>query len=136
MQKKESMKRKLLIVLIVLAGILAAGLLILYLGIGFGVKQNIRLAQQKYPGKAEDALIAYMMDESISPEGRTHEAIWTLGQIRSKKALPFLMDLYRDDPEGKTCCGKHEEFLCQYEIHKATVAIEKGSLFSYARLNK
>lgn len=82
------MKRKLLIVLIVLAGILSTGLLILYLGIEFGVKQNIRLTQQKYPGKADDALIAYMMDESISPEGRTHEAI------------------------------------------------EKGSLFSYARLNR
>ena len=62
--------------------------------------------------------------------------ILTLGQVRSQKALPFLMELYRDDPEGGSCYGRHEELLCQYEIHKAIEAIEKGSLFSYARLNK
>ncbi len=57
-------------------------------------------------GTAEDALIACMMDENISPEGRTQEAIWTLGQIRSKKALPLLKELYRDDPKGKTCYAR------------------------------
>jgi hypothetical protein len=130
------MKRKILVIFAIIAGILASGLLLLYLGMGYGVKQNIRLAQQKYPGKAEDALISYMLDETISPEGRTHEAIWTLGQIQSQKALPYLKDLYMDDPEGQTCYGKHETLLCQYEIHKVIVAIEKGSLFSYARLNR
>ena len=130
------MKRRILKIFLICTGIIAGGLGLLYLGMGFGVKQNIRLAQQKYPGNAEDALISYMLDETISPEGRTHEAIWTLGQIRSQKALPHLKGLYRDDPEGKTCYGKHEEMLCQYEIHKAIATIEKGALFSYARLNK
>lgn len=104
--------------------------------IGFSVKQNIKLAQQKYPGPAEDALIAYMLDENISPEGRTHEAIWTLGQIRSERALPYLRDFCKDDPKGKTCYGKHEMMLCQYEIHKAIVSIERKQLISHARLNK
>lgn len=53
------MKRKLVIVGFVLAGIVFGGLMILKIGIGFSVKQNIRLAQQKYPGTAEDALIPY-----------------------------------------------------------------------------
>jgi hypothetical protein len=130
------MKRKLQIILLVIVCLLAGGLLTLYIGMGYGVKRNIRLAQDRYPGSAEDALIAYMLDETVSPEGRTHEAIWTLGQIRSAKALPYLKELYRDDPEGETCYGKHDEVLCQYEIYKAIVAIEKGNLFSYARLNR
>jgi hypothetical protein len=130
------MKRKIMIAGLVVVCILAGGLLVLQIGIGFSVKQNIRFAQQKYPGTAEDALISYMMDENISPEGRTHEAIWALGQIRSEKALPLLKDLYKDDPKGKTCYGRHDSLLCQYEIHKAIVAIERRGLISYARLNK
>ena len=128
------MKRRLLIIFLVIAGVLAGGLLLLYMGMGYGVKKNIRLAQEQYPGSAEDALIASMLDETVSPEDRTHKAIWTLGQIRSEQALPYLKELYRDDPEGKTCYGRHDEVLCQYEIHKAIEAIEKGCLFSYARL--
>ncbi|MCK5465652.1 MAG: HEAT repeat domain-containing protein [Bacteroidales bacterium] len=130
------MKRKLMIAGLVVVCILAGGLLVLQIWIGSSVKQNIKLAQQKYHGTAEDALISYMIDENISPEGRTHEAIWTLGQIRSEKALPYLMELYKDDPKGKTCYGKHGKMLCQYEIHKAIVAIERRGLISYARLNK
>jgi hypothetical protein len=130
------MKRKLMIAGFVVVSIMAGGLLVLQIWIGSSVKQNIRYAQQKYPGTVEDALISYMLDEKISAEGRTHEAIWTLGQIRSEKALPYLKEFYKDDPKGKTCYGKHENMLCQYEIHKAIVAIERRGLISYARLNK
>ncbi len=85
------MNRRLLIIGIVIICILVGGLFTLHILMGLSIKQNIKLAQQKYPGRAEDALISYMMDENISAEGRTHEAI---------------------------------------------VAIEKGGLISYARLNK
>ena len=130
------MKRKLMIAGLVAVCILAGGLLVLQIWIGSSVKQNIRVAQQKYPGTVEDALISYMLDEKISAEDRTHEAIWTLGQIRSEKAVPYLKELYKDDPKGKTCYGKHDKMLCQYKIHKAIVAIERRGLISYARLNK
>lgn len=71
-------------------------------------------------------------------------AIWTLSQIRSKKALPVLSKLYRNDPEGNTCKGRHDSVLCQYGIHKAIVSIEHGWLGSkekswfgsWQRLNK
>jgi hypothetical protein len=46
-------------------------------------------------------------------------AIWTLGQIHSEKAIPVLQGLCHNDPEGKTCYGKHDSVLCQYEIFKA-----------------
>jgi hypothetical protein len=51
-------------------------------------------------------------------------AIYTLGQINSKKALPILKGLYKNDPKGKTCHGKHDSVLCQKGIHTAIETIE------------
>jgi len=93
--------------------------LVVNLWIGYTVKENIEIAKNKYPGTAEDALIAYLLDATNSPRDRTHIAIWTLGQIQSEKAIPVLNELYKNDPEGKTCSGKHDSVLCQYEIYKA-----------------
>jgi hypothetical protein len=110
--------------------------------IGKGIKENIAIAKKEFPGKAEDALLAYLADSTKSPRDRTKISVWTLGQIRSRKALPVLKSLYNNDPEGKTC--KHDSALCQYEIHKAIVSIErnwmgakeKNVFGSWPRLNK
>lgn len=109
-------------------------LLAINIWIGHSVKDNIKIAQEQYQENAEDALIAFLLDEQKPMKDRTHQAIWTLGQIRSEKALPILNNLYQDDPKGETCYGKHDSLLCQYEIHKAIVAIEKNWWFSHARL--
>ncbi len=127
-------------------------LVVLFLGffftmrilIGHEIKENINIARKQYPGKAEDALIAYLSDSTNSPRERTEIAIWTLGQIRSEKAFPVLKELYKNDPEGQTCRGRHNSELCQYEIHKAIVSIEnnwlgakeKNWFGSWARLKK
>lgn len=89
------------------------------LWIGNTVKKNIEIAEKKYPGTAEDALIAYLLDSINAPRDRTQIAIWTLGQIQSEKAIPVLNELYKNDPDGKTCSGKHDSVICQYEIYKA-----------------
>lgn len=118
-------------------GIVVFGLLgysALYIWIGQSVKKNISNTEEKYELKGEDALIAFLVDENNSTFDRTHVAIWTLGQVRSQKALPTLYKYYINDPEGKTCYGRHDKKLCQYEIHKAIISIEKGGLLSYSRL--
>jgi len=130
------MKRILIIIGIGLALLLLGAVLAVHTWIGNVVKEKITIAQQQYPGTAEDALLAFLLDENNSAEDRTHTAIWTLGQIRSEKALPVLKELYKNDPKGKTCFGRHDSVLCQYEIHKAIVSIEKKWLFSHPRLNK
>ncbi len=117
-------------------------ILAMRISIGNGIKERINIAKQQYSGIAEDALIAYLSDTSHTPRERSDVAIWTLGQIRSQKALPILKELYKNDPEGKTC--NHDKELCQYEIHKAIVSIEHGWLGakeknwfgSWSRLNK
>ena len=102
--------------------------------IGKSVESNIEKAQSLYSGEPEDALIAFLQDTLNSPHERTHLAIWTLGQIESEKALPFLKDLYKNDPEGNTCYKRHSERICQYELHKAIQAIESNKQLTYAKL--
>ena len=94
--------------------------------IGPDIKEHISIAQQRYPTEAtaEDALIAYLADTTNSPRDRGDIAIWTLGQIHSKKALSILKGIYKNDPKGKTCHGKHDSVLCQKGIHTAIETIE------------
>ena len=127
------MRRLIIIIAVSMTAILGT-MTSVYLWIGESVQNNIEIAQSKYPGNAEDALMSFLQDENNSPDDRTHIAIWTLGQIDSKKALPILKSLYKDDPEGKSCFDHHDTQLCQYEIHKAIRSIEKWRPLTYARL--
>lgn len=138
------MKRVLFIIGMSLAVMFLMLFLAMRIWIGQGIKENITIAKAQYGGTAENALIAYLSDTTHSPKDRTALAIWTLGQIRSEKALPVLRGFYKDDPTGVTCKYNHSTVLCQYEIHKAIVSIEHGWLGareknvfgSWARLNK
>jgi len=100
------------------------------------VKKNISIAQQKYPGPAEEALISFLIDEKNSFHDRTHLAIWTLGMLKSEKALPILRSYYKNDPKGSSCHGKHDQMICQYGLHKAIVQIESSGQYSTADLNR
>lgn len=117
-----------LLVLVLLAG---SGV---YLWIDRDVRKNIQIAKSLYPGTAEEALIAYLLDSTHSPRERTHLAVWTLGQIHSKKALPVLKKFYKNDPKGLTC--KHNIELCQYGIYKAIRIIEGPGWPSHYGLDK
>jgi hypothetical protein len=130
------MKRIILISAIVILVLPVMGMIYVHLNISESVIRNIAMAEQLYEGKNEDALISYMLDANNSFEDRTHKAIWTLGMIKSEKALPVLKELYKDDPKGKTCKGKHDSVLCQYEIYKAIQKIETGRLFTYEKYKK
>ena len=126
------------ILIILGAGIVIAFIcfvLVVNLWIGYTVKENIEIAKNKYPGTSEDALIAYLLDSTNSPRNRTHIAIWTLGQIQSEKAIPLLNELYKNDHDGKTCSGKHDSVLCQYEIYKALNAAKVNWWPLHRKLN-
>ena len=116
--------------------ILVLAYFILKVWTGDSVRDNIAYAQGKYHGKADEGLIAMLLDEKIPTNDKTHIAVWTLGQLQAEKALPLLKKLYLDDPDGETCYGKHDQVICQYEIYKAIEAIEGNMLFSFAYLNQ
>lgn len=130
------MKKKLLIFVSGILGLILLGFIAIYIWIDIDIKKNIKTAKEKYSDNAEDALIAYLSDTTNSPQNRSGVAIWTLGQIQSKKAIPILEDLYKNDPEGKTCHGRHDSVLCQYEIHKALNACKANWWPLHSRLNR
>lgn len=121
------MKRFIYITLSISFLIISLTLTSIYFWIRHDVRNNIELAEQKYDSPGEDALISYLEDEQNAYHDRTHLAIWTLGKIRSQKALHVLKKYYLNDPEGLSCKGMHQEKLCQYEIHKAIKEIENGT---------
>ena len=127
-------KRILVIIGISVPVVFICSLLAIHIWIGLDVRKNINIAKQKYPGTAEEALISFLQDENNSYHDRTHIAIWTLGQIKSGKALPLLKSYYKNDPKGLTCYRKHNSVLCQYELHKAIVQIESKWVFTHPRL--
>jgi hypothetical protein len=130
------MKRELLSSGIILLGIVVAGFIFLYILIDSDVKRNISTAQERYTGTAEDALLSYLADSTNSFRSRSEIAIWTLGQIKSRKALPVLEHLYKNDPDGKSCVGNHESMLCQRAIYKALQEIKSRWWPLHERLNR
>ncbi|MBN2666703.1 MAG: HEAT repeat domain-containing protein [Bacteroidales bacterium] len=134
------MKRFRIGLAVIIAGILLAvmltGILAVDIWIRHDVKENIAIAQENYSGSAEEALISFLQDEKNSFNDRTHVAVWTLGMLKSTKALPVLKGYYHDDPKGLSCKGHHNQMQCQYGLHKAIVQIEGRWMYSTAGLNR
>ncbi|MGE5406266.1 MAG: HEAT repeat domain-containing protein [Methanosarcina sp.] len=103
--------------------LLLTGVISMLIMIGDGIKERIKIAKTEHPGKAEDALLAYLSDSTKTFNERSDVAVWTLGQIKSRKALPVLKSLYKNNPNYQ--CN-HRTELCQYGIYKAIISIERG----------
>ena len=84
-----------------------------------GVKEISAEATQQYPGDRVEALITYVNSENKSLRQR-NRAVWALGQIGDKRALPTLDKSYTGGP-----CD-HDSLLCQHELKKA-IKLCKGS---------
>jgi hypothetical protein len=93
-----------------------AFLFIIYLLICFNIRASVKEisaeATQQYPGDRVEALIAYVKSEDHSLGQRNH-AVWALGQIGDKRALPVLEQFYTGQP-----CD-HNHCLCRRELQKA-----------------
>ena len=91
-------------------------LIVAYLGasimIGWGINKESRSAMARFSGDRIEALMALVDCQDCRLEDRNH-AVWALGQLRDKRALPILYK-YRT---GKPC--NHLQQICQYEISKA-----------------
>ncbi|MBW8035104.1 MAG: hypothetical protein FVQ79_05595 [Planctomycetes bacterium] len=98
--------------LFVLLGGIGLGLVLL--DIQKSVNENIQIAQQAHPVKADDtaSLIAYVNSERHNLKEKNH-AVWTLGRIKDARAVEVLKSHYT----GNEC--DHDEKLCQSELRKA-----------------
>jgi HEAT repeat protein len=100
--------------------ILAMTLVVLY-GYGchliFSGVQNIaREAQATYAGGPVVALIALVEDEQALFEQR-NTAIWALGQIGDRRALPVLEGLHTDEVQHPPYDST--SYIVQYSVEKA-----------------
>jgi len=96
----------------ILAGLLVLALACIELMIGWGVVSQSRKAMAQFPGDRVEALIGVVNCGNCTLEDRNH-AVWALGQLRDRRALPVLYK-YRT---GQPC--NHLRTICQYEIIKA-----------------
>ena len=91
-------------------------LFIVYIWGCFDIRSSVReisaQAIEQYPGDRIEALITYVDSENKSLRQR-NRAVWALGQIGDKRALPVLTASYTGGP-----CD-HDSRLCQGELQKA-----------------
>ncbi len=83
------------------------------------VRASGKWAQQHHPGEAVGALVACLEDSTLNLKER-NRAIWALGQLGDRRALPAL----RQHHTGQPC--DHAQALCQHELDKAIRLIDDG----------
>jgi hypothetical protein len=105
------------------SGFIAALLLIAFvfisLRIGAEVYAASAIAMQNHQGDRVEALMRYVEDTTHSLRER-NRAVWALGQLGDRRALPVLRKHY----SGKPC--DHANALCQRELGKAIELLEGG----------
>jgi hypothetical protein len=90
------------------------GVLVLGWMIQTGAHENGRAAMREFGGDEVEALIAFVQSDR-HPLRERNRAVWALGQLGDRRALPVLEKPYT----GAPC--QHDRFLCQRELGKAIV---------------
>jgi hypothetical protein len=114
------------ILLGIAAGLLLSGFLFIEGLICAGVLHESQKAMAQFRGDRIDALISVVNCETCNLQDR-NSAVWALGQLRDKRALPTLYK-YRT---GKPC--NHMTSICQYEIAKA-VKWTEGNAYMFPQV--
>jgi hypothetical protein len=101
------------------AALMLGAFVFISMRIGSAVRQISATAVQKHPGDRVEALMQYVEDTDHSFRDR-NRAVWTLGQLGDRRALPVLRKYYK----GGSC--NHSEALCQRELGKAIKLVNGG----------
>ena len=104
----------------VISGLVLLGYVSLSLLIGWGVRSWSNKAISQFGGDRVGALIAVVDCDTCKLSDRNH-AVWALGQLCDKRALPVLRKYYT----GKPC--NHMSQICQHELSKAIKWTEGNS---------
>jgi hypothetical protein len=114
------------ILLGIAAGLLLSGFLLIEGLIGVGVLHDSQKAMAQFRGDRIEALIFVVNCETCNLQDR-NSAVWALGQLRDKGALPTLYK-YRT---GKPC--NHRTSICQKEI-AAAVKWTEGNAYMFPQV--
>ena len=96
-----------------------------------GVKNVCVEAKQEFGKDCVQSLILYIRSADHTQKDKIH-AVWALGQIADKRAIPFL-----EESQEKYCCKNNEKQpkIC-YEIHKAIKWCTHGNATNWMYKNK
>ena len=100
--------------------------------ISYEVKNQCLSAQREYGDNCTESMISLLNDENKSYRSR-NDAIWTLGQLADKRALPILKSYYTGNIPPREPLN---ETLSQYELKKAIQWCETGNLTSWMYTNR
>ena len=96
-----------------------------------GVKNVCVDAKQEFGQNCVQSLILYIRSDDHSQNEKIH-AVWALGQLADKDALPFLEDLEKE----YTCEDAQKKSKICYEIHKAVKWCTHGNATSWMYRNR
>jgi len=90
--------------------------------IGYDVQKRCEFAQYRYGGDCVNALMNQISDED--DQYNKNSAIWALGQLGDKQALPFLekYNNHKELPEYESW----QKGISQYELRKAIRLLNSG----------
>jgi hypothetical protein len=109
---------------LIIAGVVIFLLFFMATGILIGnqVKKSCQQAQTIYQSDCVNSLILFLNDETQSFQQR-NSAIWALGQLGDRRALPVLQKYYTGNIINKE---RLEKTISQYELKKAINLAEGG----------
>jgi hypothetical protein len=115
MNVSNSVKRRLFFIGAVGMSIFLLFVVIGITWIGFDVQNRCQEAKREYGGDCTTALISLLNDENRGFAPRNY-AIWALGQLGDKRALPVLQSYYTGNIPPRE---PYRQGLSQYELKKA-----------------
>ncbi len=121
--KVNKIKNKIFYVVVIGISIIVFLFLIGVTWIGHDVKAQCKDATAKYGGNCVYALSALLDDENNSFRER-NSAIWALGELGDRKALPVLKKYYTGNIPEREPLNK---MISQYELKKAIALCEGGT---------
>jgi hypothetical protein len=128
----KSKFKKILLLLIVLFSLLSALFFFYTMDVIYrGVKSACLEAQKEYEEDCVNSLeLVLTSDEKTF--GQKNTAIWALGQLADKRALPLLERLYTGNIPKKE---SWDEVISQYELSKAIKWCRQGNISSWMYKN-
>lgn len=128
MKNGSNLKKKKLIQPILFFGAVGVGIILLIIviaaiWIGSEVKTQCQNAKREYVGDCTEALVQLLQDESQGYRAR-NDAIWALGQLGDRRALPVLESYYTGNIPPQESL---DQTISQYELRKA-VNLTSGGL--------
>lgn len=121
--------KKTFLVILLFVSVLGVGVVaISFCKIYSDVKMACQKAQQEYHQDRVSSLIEVVKSDKPSFRER-NTAIWALGQLADKRALPFLEELDKSLPPQTKCV--YGQYLCKYEVQKAIRWCRQGNVTSW-----